>query len=182
MARGGRVHGGGNNCGRGKSDTSGSFHNNRFSNLETTDRPLGEDSSSPFYLSNGDHPGLHIVSTHLVGSNYNSWNCAMTMALVAKNKLCFVDGSIAQPKIEDSTYGLWSRCNSMIMSWLLHFVSKEIVESIMYLDNGVDIWNDLFDRFHQGNSPRVFQIKQMLNNLTQGSNDVSSYFTRIKTL
>ena len=144
-AHDGGVHGGSNNGGRGKSDTSGSFHNNCFSNLETTDRPLGEDSSSPFYLSNSDHPGLHLVSTHRVESNYNSWNSAITMTLVAKNKLCFVDGSIAQPEIEDSTYGLWSRCNSMVMSWLLHSISKDIAESIMYLDNGVDMWNDLFD-------------------------------------
>ena len=52
----------------------------------------------------------------------------------------------------------------------------------MYLDNSLDMWNDLYDCFHQGNCPRVFQIKQLLNSLTQGSNDVSAYFTKLKTL
>ncbi|KAL5553114.1 hypothetical protein UlMin_040515 [Ulmus minor] len=165
MVRNGGVQGGGNNGGKGKNNANGLAHNH-FLNLETTDRSPGEDSSSLFYFSNGDHPGLHLVSTHLVGSNYNSWNRAMTMALVAKNKLCFLDGSITQPVVEDLIHGLWSRCNNMVMSWLLHSVSKDIVGSIMYLDNGVDMWNDFYDRFHQGNNLRVFQIKQLLNNLT----------------
>ncbi|KAL5568374.1 hypothetical protein UlMin_024949 [Ulmus minor] len=82
----------------------------------------------------------------------------MNMALVAKNKICFVDGSIVQPSIDDSYYALWSRYNSMVMSWILHSVSKDIAESIMHLNNALDIWNDLHDRFHQGNSHRVFQI------------------------
>ena len=57
-------------------------------------------------------------------------------------------------------------CNSMVMSWILHSVSKDIAESIMYLDNRIEMWNDLYDRFHQGNSPRVFRIKILLNSLT----------------
>ena len=136
----------------------------------------------PFYLSNSDHPGLNLVSTQLVGNNYNTWSRAMTMALVAKNKFCFVDGTISRPSVNDSLYVLCSRCNDMVMSWILHVVSKEIADSIMYIDNGVDVWNDLHDRFHQSNGPRIFQIKQQLNGLSQGSNDVSSYFTKLKTL
>ena len=71
----------------------------------------------------------------------------MTMALVAKNKLCFVHGSLTQPEIEDSTYGLWSRCNNMVMTWLLHSISKDITESITYLDNEVDMWNGILIDF-----------------------------------
>ena len=65
-----------------------------------------------------------------------------------KNKLCFMDGSIVKPSIDDSAYVLWSRCNSMVMSWILHTVSKDIAKSIMYLHNVLDMWNDLYDRFH----------------------------------
>ncbi|KAL5550612.1 hypothetical protein UlMin_000788 [Ulmus minor] len=182
MAHGGGASGGGNNGGRGSFDSGGSgINNNRFANLETNDRTLGEDLSSSYYLINGDHPSLHLFSSHLIGNNYNSWNIAMNMALVAKNKFFCVDGSIVQPSIDDSAYALWSRCNSMVMSWILHSVSKDIAESIMYLNNASDMWNDLYDRFHQGNSPRVFQIKQLLGNLIQGFSDVSRYFTKLRT-
>ncbi|KZV53534.1 hypothetical protein F511_42283 [Dorcoceras hygrometricum] len=50
-----------------------------------------EDTSSPYYLQNGDHPGLLLVSNLLAGSNYNIWSRAMVVALTAKNKLGFVD-------------------------------------------------------------------------------------------
>ena len=52
----------------------------------------------------------------------------------------------------------------------------------MYINNDVDVWNDLHDRFYQSNGPRVFQIKQLLNSLAQGSDDVSCYYTKLKTL
>ena len=53
----------------------------------------------------------------------------MTMALVAKNKLCFVDGSIERLMVDVPIYNLWSRCNNMVMSWILHSVSKDIAKS-----------------------------------------------------
>ncbi len=109
MARGG---------GKGKSDS-----NNRFANLESIDQAPSEDSSSPYFLSNNENPGLFLVSAHIIGSNFNSWNRAMNMALVAMNKLCFVDGFVIQPFIDDPIYGLWSRCNIMVMSWILHSIS-----------------------------------------------------------
>ncbi|KAL5557346.1 hypothetical protein UlMin_039582 [Ulmus minor] len=52
----------------------------------------------------------------------------------------------------------------------------------MYIDNAENMWNDLHDRFHQINGPRVFQIKQLLNVLYQGADDVNGYFTKLKTL
>lgn len=56
-------------------------------------RGILEDSSSPYFLQNGDHPGLIPVSHSLIGSNYNTWNRAMFMDFTAKNKVGFVDGT-----------------------------------------------------------------------------------------
>ncbi|KAL5576834.1 hypothetical protein UlMin_018533 [Ulmus minor] len=104
------------------------------------------------------------------------------MSLIAKNKLSFVDGSLSRPTVDDECYNSWFCCNSMVMSWLLHAISREIADSVMYIDNAEAMWTDLHDRFHQNNGPRVFQIKQLLNVLYQGSDEVSTYFTKLKTL
>ncbi|KAL5558717.1 hypothetical protein UlMin_034928 [Ulmus minor] len=93
------------------------------------------------------------------------------MALIAKNKLSFVDGTFSEITPDDELYAFWYRCNSMVMSWLLHAVSNEIVDSIMYINNAVDAWHDFHDRFYQRNEPRAFQIKQLLNGLAQGFDD-----------
>lgn len=141
-----------------------------------------EDSSSPYFLHNGDHPGLNLVSNLLTGANYHTWRRAMLMALTTKNKVGFVDGTISRPMSHDLIYGAWNRCNSMISSWIINAVSREIADSLLYLDSACDIWRDLNDRFNQGNGPRIFQIKKQLSALNQGSLDVNSYFTKLKIL
>ncbi|XP_073158979.1 uncharacterized protein [Henckelia pumila] len=74
----------------------GPIANNNKNAPAQLNRVWAEDSSSPFFLHNGDHPGLSLVPTQLTGSgsNYNTWNRAMVMALTAKNKLGFVDESL----------------------------------------------------------------------------------------
>ncbi|KAL5573648.1 hypothetical protein UlMin_023245 [Ulmus minor] len=172
-------------CGGGSNNNNNGGHrpnnggSNRFANL---DQSASDDSNSPYYLSNGGHPGLALVSQPLIGNNYNSWSHAMTMSLLAKSKLCFVDGSLSKPAVDDECYNSWFRCNSIVMSWILHAISFEITDSVMYIDNVKEMWNDLHDRFHQNNGHRVFQIKQLLNVLYQGSDEVSTYFTKLKTL
>ncbi|KAJ9701533.1 hypothetical protein PVL29_006756 [Vitis rotundifolia] len=92
-----------------------------------------EDSGSPYFLHSGDHPGLFLVSHQLTGSNYNTWNRAMIMALTAKNKLGFVDGSLPRPPTIDLLFAVWNRCNSMVTSWILNVVSRDIADSPLCL-------------------------------------------------
>ena len=92
-----------------------------------------EDSSSPYFLHGGDHPGLLLVSHQLTGSNYNTWNRDMIMALTAKNKLGFVDGSLPQPPAIDLLFVVWNRCNSIVTSWILNVVSRDIADSPLCL-------------------------------------------------
>ncbi|XP_073022668.1 uncharacterized protein [Primulina eburnea] len=107
-----------------------------------------DDSSSPYFLQNGYHHGLVLVSHSLA----------------------------------DLLYGAWVRCNSMVISWILNAVSREIADSLMYMATAHEIWIDLRERFHQSNAPRIFQIKRLLSGLQQGSMDVSTYYTRLRTL
>ena len=141
-----------------------------------------EDSTSPYFLHNSDHPSIVLVSHHLTGANYNTWSRAMVMALTAKNKISFIDGSIPCPESDDFLFGTWIRCNNMVISWILNSVHKDIADSLLYFDTAVGIWNDLRDRFRQSNGPRIFQIKKHLIALSQGSLDVSTYYTRLKIL
>uniref|UniRef100_A0A803PSQ4 Retrotransposon Copia-like N-terminal domain-containing protein n=1 Tax=Cannabis sativa TaxID=3483 RepID=A0A803PSQ4_CANSA len=104
------------------------------------DRPAYEDIRSPYYLSNADHPGM----------------------------TPFLKGTIPKPSSNDPLYGSWIKCNQMVMSWILHFVSPEIKSSIMYLDTAAEMWNVLHNRFNQGNGPRIFELNETLTYLHQG--------------
>jgi len=100
---------------------------------------VSDSGENPLLLHSSDHPGLSIVAHILDGSNYNSWSIAMRISLDAKNKLGFVDGSLLRPSVDDSTFRIWSRCNSMVKSWILNVVNKEIYDSILYYEDGVEI-------------------------------------------
>lgn len=100
------------------------------------------------------------------------------MALTAKNYLSFVDDTITRPRSDDLFFAAWNRCNSMVISWILNSANREIADSLMYMTTAREIWIDLWDKFHQSNATRIFQIKKLLSVLQQGSMDVGSYFTK----
>ncbi|KAG7552168.1 Integrase catalytic core [Arabidopsis thaliana x Arabidopsis arenosa] len=137
---------------------------------------------SPFALTNGDNPGNTLVSEVLDVSNFSSWKIAMFVALDAKNKIAFVDGTLPRPPEFDPSFRVWSRCNSMVKSWILNSVTKQIYKSILRFNDAAEIWKDLITRFHITNLPRSYHLTQQIWGLQQGSMSLSEYYTSLKTL
>lgn len=108
----------------------------------------------------------------------------MIMALSAKKKLGFIDGTI--PKPDDSSSAelqQWIRCNNMAKSRPLNSISKEILTSVIYCDLAYDILVDLKERFSQVNGPRMFPLEQNnIHNLVQDTMSIATYFTKLKGL
>uniref|UniRef100_A0A2N9HGP5 Reverse transcriptase Ty1/copia-type domain-containing protein n=1 Tax=Fagus sylvatica TaxID=28930 RepID=A0A2N9HGP5_FAGSY len=108
---------------------------------------LGDDPTRNYYLHHGDSPGAILVSQPLLGDNYHTWSRSMMMALTAKSKVGFVNGVIMQPEDESlPVYKAWVRCNTMVISWLLNSLSKEIASSVIYANTAQEIWEDLKER------------------------------------
>ncbi|KAL1221269.1 hypothetical protein V5N11_032716 [Cardamine amara subsp. amara] len=106
----------------------------------------------------------------------------MTIALECKYKWSFIDGSLPRPEESDSMFKIWKRYNSMVKSWLLNLVNKEIYDIILSFTDAAEIWTDLMKRFHVSNLPRKYQLEQDILTLRQGSMDLSTYYTKMKTL
>ncbi|GMI69096.1 hypothetical protein HRI_000578900 [Hibiscus trionum] len=138
---------------------------------------------NPYYLHQSDSPGMILVTQQLGTDNYNSWRRSMLMALSAKNKIGFIDGSISAPAVTQvATYSAWKRANDLVNSWILNSVSKDIAASLIYQSTAAEIWKDLEDRFQQHNGPRMFQLRKKLIDLAQGSMPVSTYYTQHKII
>ncbi|KAF7112856.1 hypothetical protein RHSIM_RhsimUnG0185000 [Rhododendron simsii] len=137
--------------------------------------------NDPFFIPHSDSPTAVLVSPLLSGDNYGTWLRAMTMALRAKNKLGFVDGTIEIPK-EANMLRQWERCNDLVSSWILNSTETAIRGSILYAETAREVWLDLHDRFTQTNASKVYQLKQAIGKTTQEDTSVSSYFTRMKAL
>ncbi|XP_012835096.1 PREDICTED: uncharacterized protein LOC105955841, partial [Erythranthe guttata] len=144
--------------------------------------PLG-DVSHPMFLHPSDGPNLILVSQLFTEDNYASWSRAMTISLTVKNKIGFIDGTISEPAADELVMrNAWIRNNNIVMSWIINSVSKDIQGSIMYSNSSKEIWDDLKTRFSQTNGPRIFQLRRDLANLTQGSQSVNVYFTKVKAI
>lgn len=108
----------------------------------------------------------------------------MTLALNSKNKLGFVNGTIKAPSEETdpADYATWSRCNDMVHSWIINTVNPEIADSVIYYPTAHEVWEDLHERFSQGNAPRIFEIQREIACLRQEQQSVSAYYTKLKGL
>uniref|UniRef100_A0A2N9EDL8 Integrase catalytic domain-containing protein n=1 Tax=Fagus sylvatica TaxID=28930 RepID=A0A2N9EDL8_FAGSY len=141
------------------------------------------DNGSPYYLNNGDNPGIRLVTKPLTGDNYHSWRRSMTMALSAKHKLGFVTGTVPQPEDpSDPLFEIWTRCNDLVLSWLTNCLAEHIAASVIYVNTAKGVWDDLQERYSQGNGTRVFHLKQAISFFKQGQQDVSTYYTNLKGL
>uniref|UniRef100_A0A2N9I0N9 Retrotransposon Copia-like N-terminal domain-containing protein n=1 Tax=Fagus sylvatica TaxID=28930 RepID=A0A2N9I0N9_FAGSY len=141
------------------------------------------DNGSPYYLNNGDNPGIRLVTKPLTGDNYHSWRRSMTMALSAKHKLGFVTGTVPQPEDpSDPLFDIWTRCNDLVLSWLTNCLAEHIAASVIYVNTAKGVWDDLQERYSQGNGTRVFHLKQAISFFKQGQQDVSTYYTNLKGL
>lgn len=106
----------------------------------------------------------------------------MILALRAKDKLCFINGKIEQLEENSVEYDQWHRVDSMIMSWILNAMSKELLDAFLYVTNFRELWIEIEERFVESNGPMLYQIKREINVFSQGNMPVSLYFTKLKML
>jgi hypothetical protein len=117
---------------------------------------MGDNISDPLTLHHSDSPELVLVSKPLEGHNYGQWSCSMRIALNAKNKLGFIDGTIKPPASTDAKSAIWQKCNDIVLSWILQSLNPDIASSVLYCTNASMVWNDLKDWFSQSNDFKFF--------------------------
>lgn len=140
------------------------------------------DTLHPLHLSTSDNPSQALVNKPFDGHGFQAWKRSVTIALSARNKLGLVDGTIDQPNQADTTYGAWERVNNMVISWILNSVEKDIADSLLFCNNAREIWKELENRFEQSNGTQLFQLQKELVSISQGTNSISTYYTKIKKI
>ena len=105
------------------------------------------------------------------------------MALDAKSKLGFVDGSIiASMAITPLEKIAWSKNNSMISSWILNSISPHIFGSVIYRNTAMEVWNSLKNRFLQANGPWISQLQKQISTIMQGDAILTTFFIDLRPL
>ena len=89
----------------------------------------------------------------------------MKIALGAKNKLNFVDGT-PSPKMDSPWYTTYKKANCLVMSRLLNSISKDLAESFVYANTTKDLWEEKEARFGECNGPMIYQIQREFSTIT----------------
>uniref|UniRef100_A0A803NEP2 Retrovirus-related Pol polyprotein from transposon TNT 1-94-like beta-barrel domain-containing protein n=1 Tax=Chenopodium quinoa TaxID=63459 RepID=A0A803NEP2_CHEQI len=119
----------------------------------STQMSSGINFNDPYYLSNGDHPGMQLGNHILTGSNFLNWS---------RTK--------------------WIRNDYMVMSWLLNSMDKNLVESFMFVNSSCQLWNELVERFGHTTAPRLFELHRSLTSTQQDNSSIAEYFGRLKAI
>ncbi|KAF7801756.1 uncharacterized protein G2W53_040867 [Senna tora] len=120
-------------------------------------------------LQSSNQPGDSLVNVALNGRNYLPWSIAVKIALEAKQKVGFIDGSIKSPEDEEE-YFKWKSVDSMIKTWIVNSIADEISETFVYCHSSKALWDVLEDYFGVSCAPRLYHVQRQTKSLRQEIN------------
>jgi len=51
------------------------------------------------------------------------------------------------PDEDDLNHNAWERCNHLIQSWIINFVTPQTAQTLVFHENVIDAWLDLKNAF-----------------------------------
>lgn len=137
---------------------------------------------SPYDLTSGDNPGTLISKSLLRGPNYDEWATSLRLALKARKKFGFADGSIPQPVANDPDFEDWAANNALVVSWMKLTLDDNISTSMSHIDDSHELWTHIQKRFGVKNGQRVQRLKTELANCRQKGLAIESYYGKLSQL
>lgn len=121
-------------------------------NVETTKK-----SDEILNLKKSDNLGIALITVPLDGTNYLS--CSRSMIIVLKTKdnwvLSIANTLFLMRALTNSSdkYETWLKVDSMVTSWILNYLSNDVVESFLYATLARQLWKDIQKRFEEAMGP-----------------------------
>lgn len=137
---------------------------------------------SPYDLSSSDNPGSVISQPLLKGPNYNEWATNLRMALKARKKFGFVDGSISQPHQDSDDLDDWWTNNALVLSWIKTTITESARSNLSHLEIASDYWDHIRRRYSVNNGQRVQRIKAELATCRQHGLSIEAYYGKLMQL
>lgn len=136
--------------------------------------------NDPYFLCSADTSNQSIIAIVFNGSNYVNWSRAMKMALIARNKQGFIDGTLPKPSPPSTDLQKWIRNDHVVLSWIINSIDKTLVESFIFIDTAFELWKEIKERYGQSNLPQLFDLHRSLFFMEQHDDSVASYYCKKK--
>ncbi|GKE85151.1 putative LTR copia-type gag-polypeptide [Tanacetum coccineum] len=119
------------------------------------------DDGNPLHIQTNDNSNLALIPFKLLRTeNYKIWASAMKLALHARNKFSFVDGSCLKGTYATSNVlsAQWDRCNAIVLTWLMNYVSQDVYMGLVYSDNAAFVWKELESTYDKVDGFVIFNL------------------------
>lgn len=150
-------------------------------------------SSTPFKPANGVISFSHSISVKLDNSNFLLWHQQIESAIYGYQLDKFIDLHPQIPqkfvspadelsgKINDAFID-WSRQDRLLLSWILSSISESVLGQAVGCKTSSEAWHTIINNFASQTRARDMQLKTQLQNLKKGSQTMSEYLSKIKTI
>ncbi|XP_022883134.1 uncharacterized protein LOC111399882 [Olea europaea var. sylvestris] len=133
-----------------------------------------------FPVNTSKSTSLQITTTRLNGKNFLQWSRSALMVIRRRGRLGYVTGTTIEPDESDPTYATWDVQNSMVMSWIVNSMEKDIRESYLYYSTAKELWDALTVAFFDlENLAQLFELRNKATNLRQEDLDVTQYYNSL---
>ncbi|XP_019225587.1 PREDICTED: uncharacterized protein LOC109207160 [Nicotiana attenuata] len=149
---------------------------------ETQGTAAALDSTNPPYMHPSESAGIVLVPVTFDGTGYRSWRRGVLKALSVKNKVGFITRKCKKPNVGEASCEQWARCDDMVTSWILNSLSKDLADGFQYVSGAKELWQELEDRYDQTNGAKLYQLQKEINDLNQGTLDITGYYNKMKKL
>ncbi|XP_057537607.1 uncharacterized protein LOC130815232 [Amaranthus tricolor] len=102
---------------------------------------------------------MFILCGHRISEVFADWKRSLIIGLVSKNKMAFVDGSLAKSATDSPDYKAWERCNTMHIGWIMTSLERSGAKSVMYYYTARDIWLNLEERSGQSSTTQLYHVE-----------------------
>ncbi|XP_058008156.1 uncharacterized protein LOC110669723 [Hevea brasiliensis] len=100
----------------------------------------------------------------------------------SKGKMGFINDKYNMPDPNSENYEEWQKVDNMVISWILHALSKDLAEVFLYATTSYELWEEINERFGRSNGPLMYQLMKQISTFFQGNNSLVVYYTKLKRL
>ena len=124
-----------------------------------------QNPASAYYLNPSDQANNKLMSTTFNGENFEKWKRSMTLALSAKNKMGFADGTFSRNSADSKDLKAWEWCNNIVIGWILSSLDDSISQSVFYHKLAQEIWEELEQRYGKPSFAHLYSLHEKLFSL-----------------